>query len=543
MPFEIPDVDTPMERDVVEAEHPDYEARKKQYDFYASAYAGGGGFAPDLSAWTTSDVPTNKVDFDAYFNGSPSFDPTYLEPNLREGRQFERRVKRSWYDNRIKPGLRKIAGFLLKIPPERTGLPPLTAAWLQSVSPSGISWNRWLETELIPWFLTYGSPTALLDRPSSGALTRWQQDPDAADRLTIGLIHPSMILAWELDQTGRYTWLKYLEIMDAPADPLATTFGRLYRYRWITQDGWFYVDDIKDSNGSSETNALKVNDAGLWRESVTGAAQAELLQGAPLATWRLGETGESYIKDAAVAARAQYNHASRRDNLLKETSFPMLTSPTVMNAQSDDGPVVVGPNGFMEFSDEAKHRPEWMSPDPGPFDTFQQVDERLSDTIDAMLGFTIGQAGTTGVAKSFDMAELTRLLKNLSSDCQEGEIAALRVAAAMHNEEWPEDATSEWNTEFDAVDLDKLVDSLTSLLRMSLGSTADLRLMNRVTRAALPGISEADWGKIKEEQAELVQAGANQDDNPQPAPDEAEPFGGEEEETTAPIERPDAESR
>jgi uncharacterized membrane protein YtjA (UPF0391 family) len=533
---QIPVEGTELKRDVVTATHADYEAMKLENDFHQAAYSGGGGFAPDYQPWTTDDVPWDKDTFDDYFNGKPDFDETYLEPNLREGKKFERRLRRSWYNNVIKPSIRKIAGFLMKIPPERSGIPTETDAWLDSVSMSGLSMNRWLESELIPWFLTYGDPAALLDRPGSDALTRLQQDQNEDNRLTVGIIHPSSILDWYQASNGSYEWLKYLEILDAPRGPLEESPGKLYRYRWITQEGWFYVDDLQDG---TDTDTLPVVKSGLWKQNQQGESQAELLNGAPLALGRLGENGDSYIKDAAPAARAQFNNASRRDNLLKETDFPMIT----MGGQSspDDGPLVVGPNEILEYDPEAKHPPDWLSPDAGPFDTHKEIDEDLTNIIKAMLGFTIGSAGTTGVAKSFDMVELTRLLVSLASDCAEFELQILQIAAAMHNEKWPDNATSTWNTEFDAVDLDKLVDSLTSLLNIGLGQTADRLMMQRVTRAALPNVGSEDWDDIKKEQAILVQEEDNADDEIPEVDPEAEIE--EDVETEPPIERPDAQSR
>jgi uncharacterized membrane protein YtjA (UPF0391 family) len=546
---QIPQEGQTIPRDVVEFKHPNYDAERKINDFHAAAFNGDGGFAPNLDPWKTADVPWDAVSLAAYFDDKPSFPDTYLEPSLREGKKFERRLHRAWYRNVIKPAIRKLAGFLMKIPPERAGLPPHTDKWLNSVSVGGLSMNRWLETEAIPWTLVYGRPSALLDRPGTDSLTRAQQD-ESGVQLTVGIIHQSSVLDWAHNPNRTYNWLKYLEVMDAPREPLDTEAGTLYRYRWITSEGWYYVDDIVTNGEDKDTKRpqdLEVKKSGLWKRGADGQPQGELLDGPPLASGRLGETGESYIKDAAPAARAMYNNTSRRDNLLIQTDFGMLAVQGEVNP--DDGPQVVGPNEIYMYDLEAKNRPVWLSPDTGPFDTHLAVDQQLEDVINAMLGFTIGSAGTTGIAKSFDMVELTRLLVSLSSDMAEFELRILQVAAAMHNEKWPDNATSTWNTEFDAVDLDKLVESLLSLLRSNvLGSTADMLLMRRVTRAALPNTTSEEWEAIKAEQKQIAQGRTNADDETEPdgVDDDGDAFpdeGSEGDEPTAALERPEAKSR
>lgn len=542
---QIPEPGQVIPREIVIFQHPDYAAEKKINDFHSAAYNGDGGFAPDLSLWTESDVPWDADTLRAYLTAGPKFEGTYLEPNLREGKKFERRKRRAWYHNIIKPAIRKLAGFLMKIPPDREGLPTKTNKWLDSVSVGGLGMNRWLETEGIPWMLVYGRPKALLDRPGSDALTRAQQDADGAE-LTVGIIHQSSVLDWACNSNGTYSWLKYREVMDAPRDHMDIEAGKLYRYRWITAEGWFYVDDIERA-GPANRGDLKVVKSGLWKRSEAGKAQGELLDGPPLASGRLGETGESYIRDAAPAARALYNNTSRRDNLLVQTSFGMITVQGTHNP--DDGPQVVGPNEVYVYDLEAKNPPEWMSPGTGPFETHLAVEQALVDIINAILGFTIGSAGTTGVAKSFDMVELTRLLVSIAADCAEFELQILRTAAAMNNEQWPGDATSRWNTEFDAVDLDKLVESLTSLLRIGMGQTADELIMFRVTNAALPNATEKEKAQIKREQKILVQETANADDTPPPDEDDPDedafpdPDEEDEDEATSALGRPKSKSR
>jgi len=544
----IPGTDIPEEGqsipyDVVINEHPAYRAEKLINDFHAAAYRGDGGFAADLSPWTTDDVPWDKATFDAYFKDAPQFNDTYLEPNLREGKKFERRLHRAWYRNIIKPAIRKLAGFLMKFPPERADLPTLTTKWLDSVSVGGLSMDRWLETEGIPWTLVYGKPNALLDRPGTDSLTRAQQEKTDDSELTVGIIHQSAVMDWSRNANDTYKWLKYIDIMDTPRHALSTESGERRRYRWITQDGWFYVDhDITTGEEVDPDKVqLKVTKSGLWKKDQNGKDQAELLNGAPLASGRLGESGESYIKDAAPAARAMYNNTSRRDNLLVQTAFPMVTAPG--DSSPDDGPQVVGPNEIFEYDLEARHRPEWMSPDSGPFETYAKVEQALEDIINAMMGFTIASAGTSGVAKSFDMVELNRLLVSLSADCAEFELAILKVAAAMNNEPWPPNATSTWNNEFDATDLTALVDALTTLLRIGLGQTADQLLMRRVTNAALPNATSTEKVKIKAEQEAISQTRANADDDPDDDDIDDDDDFPDDGESNPPIKEPHAKSR
>jgi hypothetical protein len=543
MAFEIPPLDHELDRAVVIDEHPAYPALAKQARFLHSAFSGTGGFAPDLTFYTPADVPTSKAAFDSWFNKSPVFNDTYLEPNIREGRKFERRLRRSWYENLIRPALQKIAGFLLKIPPDSSKLPPLTQKWLESVSRTGISWDRWMETELIPWALTYGKVTAILDRPSSGAVSRWQQQQASADKLTVGIIHPESIWHWNQSADGRYRWFKYVDTFDSEDNsPLQLGHLQIRRYRVVSDEGWYYVDEEVGPE-ADQPGKLKVNARGLWKQDAAGAAQADKLFGMPVAIWQVGSNGESMISEAAQAARARFNHTSCRDNLLRDTAFPTLTGPSQLNDTGDDNaPVVIGTGNYLEYPpDLTAEPPHWISPDSGPFETYAAVIETVGTAIERMLGLDVRQAGTSGVAKSFDVMELTRLLKDISVDMAEGEHHALTIAAAMHDEELDPEARRGWSTEFDAVDVERLVTNIRDLVGLKPGPTATRLLLQRAVLANLPDVSTADRKAIIDELKQDAQ-GAGADVLPDGVGDDDDP-AEELDEGGRPIEVPDARAR
>jgi len=516
-------------RALVERTHPDYAGRKDDHELHWAAFTGGGGFAGPNSAtvgfsrlWNPDDLPTTREAFEQWFTSEPSFEPTYLAPNLREGRGFELRWRRAHYENRIKRAVMVLAGFLTKQEPTYDAYLdpcPLLSAWLGSVTSKRLSWHQWLQTEVVPWLCVYGEVTAVFDRPLVEARNMAEQQAAGADRVRGRIIHPMNLLDWRRREDGELDWIKFVESVDATPDPMAEVRGVTTRTRWISSEGWWYVDEVVVPGSKQEKkddDELKVSAAGLWDPALKGRP--------PIACWRLGEDGESLIKEPAQAAVAHYNATSRLEHLLSETAFPMMTGPEYPGDNAA-AVKVVGPQNMLMYPPDSTHPPHWISPDSAPFQVFAARLAKLEEAIDQMMGLGVVLSGVTGVAKAFDAAELARFLCQLAADVAEGEHQAHQVVARLYREELPEEAKAVWPVEFDAVDAERLVQRLSEFIKAGPGPTAIGLALGRMTSALLPGLDSGQRAAIRKEQMDEAQTPGGDAVPPgmMPGPDEDTP--------------------
>lgn len=522
----LPSVGQTVKRDVLEAEHPDRKEGKKYFynwRFWRESYEGTGGYAPHVNDVLVGDTwPTDESAGTVYPNES---DRTYLYRHGRERAKFKCRVMMGYLPNVVKRSLNMIVGYITKQTPTRSGWPERLNDWITDCNGASDTWDVLKNTELVTPALYYGFLPVLVHRRPSTAITQEQLNREKNQPI-VTVINPEALVDWVWDDAGNLTMAKVLEEVDATESLLTKTHIAIRRYWYYTPEGWFYIDD----NG--EDDDLPVMAVGAWTNT----------KSAPFIVWRIGLSGRSLVADAATTQRELYNVRSEITEQRRETLFCMLSAPDAGGDENDARSKSVGSNNVWWFPHDSRHRPDWMAPPAVPMDQMREESELLAAKIAEEMGLDFDQGGgQTGMAFSFKMSKIVRLLKDVVSSLQRAENQTLREVCRQLGEEASDEAISRWPSEFDAKDVQKELESFQLLVDMGVGPTFEAEAKYRAATVAMPDLDEASRKKGKEEiETEIEEQEEGMDVQPgmvvAPQPGLTEPAPGDKE-------IPDARSR
>lgn len=424
-----------LEQDVVRAKHPEWQTRYNRLRMNREAYEGSGAFGPwidevRVSDTVPDDLKTGTVEPDANRR-------TVLQRHPREERKFERRVMQFFNTNVVKRGVNMVGGYLTKQQPTYDDYPDKVKDWMDSVNRRADTWETYKVFEVVPRVLYYGKLPVLYYRPITPAVTAQQQEDMGGD-LVAHIINPETIVDWHWGENEEYTWLKVKTQVDK-SGPLEKEKTEVDRYWWLTQQGWWYVDDIDDK-------MLPIVAAGLWDN------------GLPLVTWSLLD-GVALTEDATIQQRELCNLDSLIQEQERETAFAMLALPDP--GEELRNKVMQGGSSNVLWTDrDARHEAKWLSPDT---DVLQHLRERrgelIKDIMSSMgLDFDEG-GGQTGMAFQFRMSKIVRLLQGLAEAFSRSESRSLARVGMELGSPVDDKVRVKWPREFDAKDVEKEMDA------------------------------------------------------------------------------------
>jgi len=516
----IPSVGETIERQVVETTHPDYMDRMRLLRFFREACDGTGGFAPYTNELRQYDSwPTDEMYGTAYQDTSRR---TYLFRHPREGMKFLRRQMMAYHQGVTRKALDVVTGFLTKKDASYAEYPAQLADWMEGVNLRGNTWRILKSTQIVPKTLIYGELPVLLHYPPHDAVTRGQQIEMGAD-LIATVISPEVVVDWRENERGGYAWLKFVEEIDVTESPLSGGHRTITRYHYITEDGWWIVDDDGSSGSRDRMDRLPVVASGLWQNGV----------GMPVVRWRVND-GKSAVMHAAQMERELYNVTSMLQEIEREIVFPQRVLP-------DPGErlraMIAAVDNVLWTDPESGIKPYILAPDVSAPKHYRERIAELKQQILEEFGLEFSEGAQTGVAQSFKMSKLTRYLVNLANDLEEAEYATHALAARMLGTELPLTSRAVWPTEFDARDVEKEIDALQAVIDADPGNTAVVECKMRMVTNVLPNLDEETKGEIRRELRDEVESEENADET---ADDQMEPRM----DASAPGTRPeDTESR
>jgi hypothetical protein len=133
-------------------------------------------------------------------------------------------------------------------------------------------------------------------------------------------------------------------------------------------------------------------------------------------------------------------------------------------------------------------------------DQMREESALLAAKISEEMGLDFDQGGgQTGMAFSFKMSKIVRLLKDVVSSLQRAENQTLREVCRQLGEEASDEAISRWPSEFDAKDVQKELESFQLLVEMGVGPTFEAKAKYRAATVAMPDLDEETRKKGKEE--------------------------------------------
>lgn len=488
----VPTPGDTIKREMVEAKHPDFKDRRNALRLYRESVDGTGGYCPYTDEIKISDQwPTDES------HGTLQIDSTkrtYLYRHPRERKKFWRRVVMSYHAGVVRKCMRMIVGFLTKKDVSYSDYPTELTRWMESVNQRQATWRLLKNTDLVPQVLYYGQLPVLLHYPPNDATTRAQQIEAGAD-LVAQPISPEVMIDWQEDEAGGYRWLKYVEERDVTPGPLVESHTVQRRYHYLTQDGWWYVDDPLDK----ALQDWPVVASGTWDSM-------------PLVVWRINASGSSLVHHAVQLERELLNISSLMQEIEREITYPQLVLP---DPGENERAKVRGIDAILFAEPDADWTPYILAPDVKALDHLKQRVEELKGHILEEFGLEFSEGATTGVAQSFKMSKIVRLLVDLAGDLEESEYLTHAKAAEMLSVSGglPLKSRAQWPAEFDARDVEKEVDQLISATMggPAIGNTAQRRLRMRLVTGLDPNMDEDTKSICDDEIRVEVEGEANAD--------------------------------
>jgi hypothetical protein len=471
-------IPTTIPKTLLSRTHPDFDARFKELYFYRTTYEGSGPYAPYVGRVTTQDIlPSDDAasTLDTILNRE-----TALWRHPREQAKFERRVMQAYNVNVVRKIVNLLVGFLTRSAVKREA-PSATEEWMKRVTPKAHSWDQWLESEVLPYALVYGAVPVLLHRPPSEAITAAQQRAEGAE-VEACVISPECIDDWRMGTDGRYEWLRYWEPIDLTPGPTdeKKTMGR--RWWFLTRKEWYYADDV----GQSGTE-LQISGSGTW---------AEL----PIAVF---DAGGTIVRSACSLQRELFNVLSLEAEQERETCFAMLTLPDP-GASKKPRVVSTGSDNALLVPSDAKFQPAWLVPATNALEHYERKVVRLIGQIIEEVSLDFDEGASTGVAQSFKMSKVQRLLVHLAGQFARCEQEALDVASKQLGVSG--EVKCVWPSRFDEADIERELTAMTALLALEVGPTFTSEARYRAAVMAMPDLEEdvleAGWAELKEKAEE-----------------------------------------
>ncbi len=482
-----PVTDKRVKRDAAIAEHPQYKAQVRRLRFARENFDGSGGYAPFVEDITIADRPPDDEQL-----GTVSLDKsarTHLYRHPREKEKFSRRVMMAYLTNVIKRSLAMLLGFLTKAQPIYDAYPQQVKDWMSEVNAAGDNWQQFKEHEILPPLGYYGWLPVIFYHPPTMAETRAQQDA-LGGRLTCDVINPENIIDWLWAPDGSFVWFKTKTTVDRTG-PMDGKHKEVDRYTWYTQDGWWAVDD----DGTSAE--LPVVDFGAWAN------------GLPVVIWRL--RGGAITADANAAQREAYNVNSLIQEQERSTAFAMLKAP---DGGSKDRVQAVGSDNVWYFPHDARHTPDWMAPPPHVLEHLMKKHDKLVGEIMENMGLDFDKGGgQTGMAFQFKMSKIVRLLQGLANSMSRGETGSLARVAMEINAPLKSAVRCVWPDEFDAKDVEKLMDGFGVVFDRSKSTTAKIEADVKLCSAGLGDMDEKTRNTIRKEATDGWKAAKDDADN------------------------------
>lgn len=463
--------------------HPEWSIQRNQLRWYRETVEGSGAYAPYTGDVLVADQwPTDES------AGSLEIETdnrTHLYRHPRELAKFLRRYLMAYSPGVTKKSVRMYAGFLTKKQPIRDDYPEALTDWMDNVNDRSASWDVLLQTEIVPAVLMYGWLPVLVYQPPSEAQSAAEQQ-ERGETTKVAILTPEALLDWRKNDSGGYDWLKWVEVVDLTEGPLELK-KQVKRYWYATQEGWWYCDHDEKAKNQKK---VEVKQSGVWP---TGEM--------PLVVWKLGVNGESLIHHACELERELFNLLSELKELERESCFPMRYIQDPGEELRSTVAAVDGVIWVKSTDDEKPVIPGFVAPPPDPFDHYRTRIQEVTMQILQEFGLEFSEGSTTGIAQSFKMSKIVRMLVSTAGDLEEGEYLTHRLAGDMINAPLEDAARSAWPTEFDARDVEREVNALTEVVDLGVGPTFEAEARYRAAIAAMPNLSE----KIKDDGRKEIQ--------------------------------------
>ena len=235
------------------------------------------------------------------------------------------------------------------------------------------------------------------------------------------LVLPQQILDWELDEFGKFEWVKIVtqrpqkRSWDQPVDENAKTV-----MIWTKED-WQEYKIFSDEFGKESAELV-------------GSAPHSLEE-VPLVIFRFGKKakhpwfGKSFVKDIADINIALLNWSSMGDEEIHERCLNILT----MQTMGEDSKVEIGHHNVLEY--EGEQPPQYLQPGENPLKLIMSWIGMAIEEIQRLAklkgptGMEDVREATSGIAYAFEFNETNQTLASKAEALEQAEMDIHRLLA------------------------------------------------------------------------------------------------------------------
>lgn len=515
-------------KEVVSTRHPKWSEWIDRWQFFRHSHDLTGPYAAVLSAYTGPDAISPQGES---MDATGAVWDSYLVPHEKEtAYEFQRRVKEARCPRFVQQGIASMVGVLSQRSARRDGYPDKVREWLDWVDSAGSTWDLFVQNALLPMVLRYGIGYVFPHRPALKVQTQAQAEEAGLPPVVLDVVSPEALVAWEIDEFERMTWVRYYEEICLPVGPTAELQKPIKRYWTIDRYGWWAVDDLESAvvtvkgDDGREREYLRVVDSGYWdgsdpEQGTPDAERKALFLAAPVAAVAF-EGWHSPTETASLAQLEYFRVASELRKLGSSTAFSMLACP-VTGDSSSAAEILKGPDQVLTYPSDAKSAPTMLSPDSGPFEHYRQ---QLADLkIESLLPY--GIMGTDGVSSGIALAQVehqsSHLYRVTSRVLSQGEYAVMELVAPLLGTTMPPESRAEWPTEFGALSSTKQIADLVELATLTSNPEVKIDLVCKAVDICLPDLSDDRRQEVRESIEETIHADAEAQADLQRAAEEA----------------------
>ena len=500
-------------RERLERKRPGYDQEQQFHRLLIDAYTGGGGFAganvqPPAGYWGAA----SEIYSSAYMSEHSSYTHrnqqrlTYLDRYVREDTEkFRRRINVAHYPNYIQPLTDLKLSFLLRKEMLVDGRPDQLIEWRENVDGRDTSWDEMLPL-LAARAATVGWCPVVIDMPRQPTdgngnlidLPRSQAN-ELGLRPALVPLFPGNLVDYHVDEGGSFTWAKirtdYVTQETALSEPVEVTRFTI----WTPRD--FEIFEIYEDSNREPASV----DRG---EHSFGEVPIAILRHKPMLDDPI--KGLPMHGQESIEARRLFNLHSELDEHMRSTVFALLVLSRDPNEQNKA--VTIGSDNALSLDPAAQQKHYYMQPDGTSAASYETRIERCIREIyrQARVEFSrpdASRSAVSGIARKYEFAQTDRALAEFAHQIArfEEHIDMLVGRSLGVSEDRIDEIRITPPSTFDVEDLQtELQLAVDAVTQLSVGPTAERRILERVVQQMLPNLSEEDESSIEEEIEQAV---------------------------------------
>ncbi|MEM2566938.1 MAG: phage portal protein [Candidatus Bathyarchaeia archaeon] len=404
-----------------------------------------------------------RLMWDAYTGLGGFQDGTYLVKYPREtDEKYNRRKQLAFYPNFPKKIVETFTSHIFRKPPQRQIESQAYLIFIQNTDRNGTYIDDFMK-KVCKLSLVFGTVFVIVDKPQGNAITVAQEKelgilPYATIRL------PTQVEEVQVDEFGKI---------------VSITFREELFLRTFTQNTW----EVKVI-GKQETYS---GEHALGTIPVVAVSWTDSLLPTQIFC-------PPMIHEIAYASKDLYNAISELREILRSTTFPILTLPT----KQPVGDITVGTENFIAYDPEGGGKPDFIAPPPDPAKIYMEYIQLLIEQIYklANLEFVMGTSQQkSGVALEFEFQDLNSMLSGIAMNMEQAEYRIAELVARWSGEERFRGSIS-YEKDFSFRDIEREMRIVFDALSMQISQTFENELKKRIARALLPDTDDETMKRI-----------------------------------------------